>query len=88
MSGCSNKVWLKKGSMPGNPAHRKRVLKKASTQPMKILTFWNHPYKRVSKSKNGFHQNGYHSKINQGSGPSRVGSQEVIALYIVSANNP
>jgi hypothetical protein len=45
MSGCSNKVyiWLNQGSMPGNPAHRKRVLKKVSTQPMKILTFWNLP---------------------------------------------
>jgi hypothetical protein len=88
MSGCSNKVWLKKGSMPGNPAHRKRVLKKVSTQPVKILNFWNLPYKRVGKSKNGFLQNGYLSKINQGSGPSRVGSQQVIALHIVSANNP
>ncbi len=56
---------------------------------MKILTFWNLPYKRVSKSKNGFLQNGYLSKNNQGSGPSRVGSQQVIAaLYIVSENNP
>jgi hypothetical protein len=40
--------------MPGNPAHRKRVLKKVSTQPMKILNFWDLPYKKVSKSKMGF----------------------------------
>jgi hypothetical protein len=53
MSGCSNKVWLKKG-MPGNPAHRKMVLKKVSTRPMKILNFRDLPYKKVSKSKMGF----------------------------------
>jgi hypothetical protein len=54
MIGCSNKEWLKKGSMPGVPAHRKRVFRKMSTQPMKILNFWSLPCKKVSKSKMDF----------------------------------
>jgi hypothetical protein len=54
MSGCPNKVWLKKGSMPGDPAHRKRVLREMSTQPMEILNFWILPCKKVSKSKKDF----------------------------------
>jgi hypothetical protein len=42
--------------MPGNPAHRKRVLKKEPTRPMKVMDFWNLPCKKVSKSKIGFLQ--------------------------------
>jgi hypothetical protein len=74
MNGCSNKEWLKKGEMPvtGDPAHRKRVLREMSTQQMKVLNLLGLPCKKVSKSKNGFLQNGYLSKINQGSGPTRV----------------
>ncbi len=33
----------KKSRMPGDPAHRKMVLKKVFTQPMKILNFWGLP---------------------------------------------
>jgi hypothetical protein len=73
--------------MPGNPAHRKRVLKKVSTQPMKILDFWSFTCKKVSKSKNGFLKNGYLSRINQGSGPTRV-STGYCSFNIVSASNP
>jgi hypothetical protein len=58
--------------MPGDPAHRKRVLRKMSTQPMKILDFLGLPCKKVSKSKMDFFKNGYLSKINQGSGPTWV----------------
>jgi hypothetical protein len=43
-----------KSRTPGDPAHRKRVLKKVSTQPMKILNFWILPCKKVSKSKMDF----------------------------------
>jgi hypothetical protein len=43
-----------KSRMPGDPAHRKRVLRKMSTQPMKILNFWILPYKKVSRSKMDF----------------------------------
>jgi hypothetical protein len=35
-----------KSSMPGDPVHRKRVLRKMSTQPMKILNFWILPCKK------------------------------------------
>jgi hypothetical protein len=45
-----------------------------------VLTFRNFPCKNVSKSKMGFFRNGYLSKINQGSRPSRVGSGQIIAL--------
>jgi len=43
--------------------------------------------KKVSKSKMDFFKNGYLSKINQGSRPTRV-STGIFALYIVSASNP
>jgi hypothetical protein len=45
-----------KSRMPGDPAHRKRVLRKMATQPMKILNFWILSCKKVCKSKNGFLQ--------------------------------
>jgi hypothetical protein len=73
--------------MPGNPAHRKGFLKKVSTQPMKILTFWNDPYKKLANQK------WVSSKwIPQEDEPrirTQPGrSQQIIALYIVSANYP
>jgi hypothetical protein len=61
-----------KSRIPGDPAHRKRVLRKMSTQLMKILNFLGLPCKEVSKSKMDFFRNGYLSKINQGSRSNRV----------------
>jgi hypothetical protein len=52
------------------------------------LNSLNPPCKQVSKSKMGFFKMDTSVKINQGSGPSRVRSQQIIALYIVSANKP
>jgi hypothetical protein len=44
MSGCSNKVWLKKGRVPGNPAQGKRVLKKC---PLSQLRFLNKDFEKL-----------------------------------------
>jgi hypothetical protein len=88
MNVCSNKVWLTKGSLPGDPAHRKRVLKKVSTQPMKILTFWNLPHKKVSKSKRGFFKMDTSVRLTKDPDPAGSGLNRLFILNIVSANNP
>jgi hypothetical protein len=43
-----------KSRMSGDPAHRKRVLRKMSTQLMKILNFLGLSCKKVGKSKMDF----------------------------------
>ncbi len=76
------RIFTSEGRMLGDPAHRKRVLREMSTQPMKILNIWSFPCKKVSKSKNGFLRNGYLSKTNQGSGPSRVGPNRLLLFTL------
>jgi hypothetical protein len=72
-----------KSRMPDDPAHRKTVLRKKSTQPMKILNFLGLPCKKVSRSKIDFFKCEYLSKINQGSGPTRVSTGFVLfALFL------
>ncbi len=64
--------------MPGIPAYRKRVLKKVSTQPMKILNFWDLPYKKVSKLKMVFFK--MDTSVRSAKDPDPPESQQVIAL--------
>jgi hypothetical protein len=78
MSGCSNKEWLKKGSMPGDLAHRKRVLREMSTQPMKILNFWVLPCKKVSKYKMDFFK--MDTSVRSTKDPDPPGPQQDFAL--------
>jgi hypothetical protein len=61
-----------KSRMTGDPAHRKRVLRKISTQPMKILNFLILPCKKLANQKRISSRCEYLSKINQGSRPTGV----------------
>ena len=61
-----------KSRMPGDPAHRKRVLRKMFTQPMKILNFLGLLDKKLANQKWISSKCEYLSKINQGSRPTRV----------------
>jgi hypothetical protein len=73
--------------VPGDPAHRKRVLRKMSTQPMKILNFLGLPCKKVSKSKMDF----FKMWIPQQDQPrirTHPGLNMILLFYIVSASNP
>ncbi len=64
--------------MLGDPAHRKRVLRKMSAQPMKILNFWSHSCEKVSKSKMDFFE--MDTSVRSTKDPDPPGSQQVIAL--------
>jgi hypothetical protein len=66
-----------KSRMPGDPAHRKRVLRKMSTQPVNILNFLGLLGKKVSRSKNGFLQN-VNTSVRSTKDPDPPGSQQDI----------
>jgi hypothetical protein len=58
--------------------HIEKVPKKVPTQPMKILNFWDLPYKKVSKSKMGFFK--MDTSVRSTKDPDPPGPQQVIAL--------
>jgi hypothetical protein len=85
-------VQTKNGSksrMPGDPAHRKRVLRKMFTQPMKILNFLGLLDKKLANQKWISSKCEYLSKINQGSRPTRVSTGFLLfTLFLQVTHSP
>jgi hypothetical protein len=54
----------------------------------KEFDFWNLSYEKVSKSKMDFFKMDTSVRSTKDPDPAWVGSQQIIALYIVSASNP
>jgi hypothetical protein len=71
MSGCSNKVWLKKVECQGI-LHIEKGFSEKCPLSHEDFEFLGSSLLKSLQIKNGFLQNGYLSKINQGSGPTRV----------------